>query len=831
MAILACDTGFSQDVAGTAAREVVKRQNQVTAAQTLFAAGSQALADQSFGEAMDNFKAAFETMPPVPAVEAQRRAFFKRYQTSALTFAETKIAEARWADARQTLEDVVRIADDNQMPDALIDPRIPQTLEDLASQDDRFNQAMTPAHIQRVNEVESKLILAHGYLELGDYDRAERSYHQVIAIDQYNSAARRGLGKVEQHRMNYYDAARDHTRAKMASEIAAGWETPVPSITPGAGVIDNVPGIETSGSLAIEAKLDSIRIPEVELIDSPLRDVVDYLVLKSQELDTTATDPTQRGVNIVIDGANIAAGDNPADRAVSVRLTNIPLSAVLKYVTQQVGMKYRVDTFAVSIVPLSDSAGAGLTTRTYSVPPGFISASGPAGGGLGGPVDPFANPEPAGAGIPIKKVSAQEFLQDSGVLFDGGASAQFIAATSTLVVRNTPEQLLAIENLIQTSRENGGKMVEIGVKLVSVDSVELRQLGLDFLLGASNVGGGTPRVFSGGGTVGNSAIPVAGADYPFFGPGGFPIGLNPVSTGLRTGTIPSVTSIDDLLNGGVAQAASTKAPGIFSIAGVFTDPQFQVVLRAVDQMKGTDYMDNTYVLAKPGQRARIQRVREFIYPTEYDPPEIPNNIGANNIGEFFVTPATPTAFEMRELGTIIEVEPTVSANNLEINVNLLADFTDFDGFINYGTPISNPFLTLLAGLFPNILTQASYNITDNRILMPVFSAVKETTNVTVWDGQTIAIGGFHGQDITQTQDKVPGIGDLPLVGNAFRSKTYESTKRAVLLFVTVRLVDPGGVPINAPREDPDLSYRNEPLPPTPPIGKPVGAPAVSLPAP
>lgn len=821
-------------VAGAAAREVVKRQNQVTAAQTLFAAGSQALADRSYGEAMDNFKAAFETMPPVPAVEAQRRAFFKRYQSAALAFTEVKISEARWAEATQTLEEVLTTADDNQMPDSLVDPRVTSMLKDLANREGRFNQALSPQHLARVNEVESNLILANGYLELGDYDRAERTYHKVINIDKTNQAARRGLERVEQYRMNYYDAARDHTRAKMTREIEELWESKVPPVITSGGNLggDTIPQAQNLGSVAIEQKLNSIRIPQIELIDASLKEVIEFLVQKSQELDTTATDPASRGVNIVIDAGASAAGDDPGSRIVSMRLTDVPLSAALKYATQQARLKYRVDNFAVTIVPLSDANSLELITRTYPVPPGFISAGGPDGGAGGAAVaDPFANPEPT-SGIAIKRVTAKDFLESSGVVFGEGASARFIAKSSKLVVRNTPEQLLAIENLIQAARENGGKMAEIRVRLVSVSELALNQIGMDWLLGGSNLGGGTPRIFAGGGTDGNTINPPIGADFPFANPGGGPIGLNPITSGLRIGDIPDGTTIDELLQFGVAQNVSTRAPGIFSISGVFTDPQFQAVLRAVSQLKGTDFMDQSYVVAKPGQRAAIERIREFIYPTEYDAPQLPTNLGGNNQGFVPVTPSTPTAFEMRRVGTVIEVEPTVGADNKTINLLVNVDFTDFAGFIDYGTPITNPLATIAAIINPFAPPIPAIQST-NFILMPIFDSVKESTNVVIWDGQTIVIGGFHGEQVDMIRDKVPGIGDLPIVGSAFKTKTDRSSKRAILIFVTVNLVDPSGMPLNAPGEDPDLSYRNDPLPPRPGIGgggvAPVALPAATFP--
>jgi general secretion pathway protein D len=232
-------------------------------------------------------------------------------------------------------------------------------------------------------------------------------------------------------------------------------------------------------------------------------------------------------------------------------------------------------------------------------------------------------------------------------------------------------------------------------------------------------------------------------------------------------------------------------------------------------------------MVQPGQIARISQVREFIYPTEYDPPEIPNDLGFIQLGgvrvsvpvtEFPAVPATPTAFEMRELGGIIEVEPTVSSDNRTINLNVLADFTEFGGFINYGTPIRNVILQLNDG--------SPSTVTENRILMPVFDAIKETTNVTIWDGNTIAIGGYISESVTGSEDKIPFVGDLPVVGKAFRSKTRDATKRALIIFVQAELVDPGGNSINAPPidEEPELFTRQDtPVKNVQPVGPPPAA--------
>jgi len=818
--------GVPGGIAGIAAAEAQKRQGQVEAAQTLFTAGSKAYADQSYAEAMDYFKAAFETVPDVPAVIEQRRIFFKRYQAASLRYAEILAAEAKWVECEKTLSDVVALAESRQVPATEIDPALRKMLKDLQSRDDRYNFAMTPRHLRNVNQVEAKLILAKGYLELGDYDRAERSYNEVLNVDRFSSAARRGLEEVERYRMNYYDAAYEHTRAKRLAEVAAGWESPVTPALASEEIALNGDGVVMGGNALLDQKLKEIIIPTLEFSEARLAEVIDFLGQKAQELDTSETDPTKRGVNFVIDSGS-AGGEDPAQKTLTVRLANVPLGVAVKYAAQQVGMTYRTDNFAVRIVLPSSSGDDALSVRRWVVPPGFLSgAGGDAGGGAAAaPADPFANPAPDGGAALVKRISAQDFLSSRGVQFGGGTSANYVAATNSLIVMNTAEQLQLVDDIVQSAKDSGAKNVEIHVRMVSVEAQQLHQLGLDFLLGASNIDG-SARAFFAGGTDGNAGTPVSGADFPFVGPTG-PVGTFPVSSGLRMGEISTGQTIDDVINRDSPSPVGAKVPGVFSVAGVFTDPQFQMVLRALSQMKGSDFLSDAHVVTRPGQLAKIEQVREFIYPTEYDPPEIPNSFGVVQIGGvittfldqdpvFPATPATPTAFETRKLGKSIEVEPTVAADNKTISLNVLMDFTDFSGFINYGTPITNS--AFMVNGQPSV-------VTPNEILMPVFDAIKETTNVTIWDGQTVAIGGFHGETVTAIEDKIPYLGDLPVLGRAFRSEGTESTKRALTIFVTVRLVDPGGNPINAPVEEktPELMTRRDTL--TPPVFAP-GPPPV-----
>jgi len=132
-----------------------------------------------------------------------------------------------------------------------------------------------------------------------------------------------------------------------------------------------------------------------------------------------------------------------------------------------------------------------------------------------------------------------------------------------------------------------------------------------------------------------------------------------------------------------------------------------------------------------------------------------------------------------------------------IDLNLVPQVVEFEGFINYGSPINAVGVNTIGV----ISTSAPVLLTENVINQPVFSTRKVTTNVSVWDGQTVVLGGLMREDVQKTEDKVPIIGDIPLVGRLFRTNVDQHIKRNLVIFVTARLVTPGGLPLNVEEEE------------------------------
>ena len=175
--------------------------------------------------------------------------------------------------------------------------------------------------------------------------------------------------------------------------------------------------------------------------------------------------------------------------------------------------------------------------------------------------------------------------------------------------------------IVEQANISGPKQVEIEAKFVEITQNNLKGLGFDWLLGPFTFGGNS-QLAGNGGTSGTGAA-VNPADYPFS-----TAGLNPVTAGNRSGNLAiSGNAIDSLLAGGSGSQA--LSPGIFGLSGLLTDPQFQVVVRALNQKKGVDLLSAPRVMTKSGQRAIIEIVREFRYPTQFQPPQIPQTVFVN----------------------------------------------------------------------------------------------------------------------------------------------------------------------------------------------------------
>jgi len=815
------DGGYS-GMSGLAQREIIRRQEAVAEADRLFIEGREAFAKADYQQAVDKFRSALSMLPDAPTLSDRRASYTDHLARASVALAQNFRKVGKYDEARTLLDGVLS-------PD--VDPGNFAAKAELGYLDDpiRTNPALTYEHTKNVDGVRRGLYMAQGNFDLGKFDAAKVDYEAVLRTDPYNKAARRGMEKVAAAKSDYYRAAYDQTRAELLMQVDRAWELSVPADLPAFDDIGGRTNQPSDGVAYITEKLRRIVIPRIDFEDTSVEEAIDFLTLRAAELDTLELDPDKKGVNFVIrrpkstevgaglgglDAAEGAAegaapllggGDPGSLRIDTLRLRNVPLAVALKYICDATKLRYKVDDFAVTLVPQTET-GEDLFTRTFRVPPDFAATLSAGGGGEGGAAveDPFA--ADAGGGRPSllqPRPPILDLLKNAGVVFSEGSSAT-LGASGTLLITNTPSELDKIEQLIDASSVGQPKQVKITTKFVEITQENNEELGFDWVV--SPFGLANNNLFATGGTVGSGG-PRTGLD--FISPvDGFPIpGIpggttqqvtNIVTSGLRSGDqAVSRNSIDAILNnpGRTAQQVNV-APGILGLTGLFSDGQVQVIMRGLSQKKGIDLMTAPSITARSGQKATIEVIREFIYPTEYDPPELPTGNqgggvvvgGGGGGGGGIATPANPTAFETKNTGVTLEIEPTIGENDFVIDLRFLPEIVEFEGFINYGSPIQSSSTDLLGNV-----TVAT--ITENRIEMPVFSKRSVNTSLTIYDGYTVAIGGLMREDVQNVQDKVPILGDIPLIGRLFQTKGENRIKSNLIIFVTAQIIDATGRPL------------------------------------
>jgi len=762
-------------IGGLSDREISKRRLATMEAQELLRKGDESYQAGRYAEAVTAYSGAHGMIPHAPLTAELLAAAKQRYVQASIEHAKNLSRTGDVAAAKEVIEKVLQPS---------VSPGDPTATLALANLNDpiRTNPALTAEHAANVDQVRRLLYTAEGAYNLGKFDQAKREYERVLAIDPTNTAARRGMERVAVAKSAYFKAANDETRAAMLAQVEAAWEMQVEAPVLEPGFVDPAASIDDLSFVPVANKLSQIIIPSIRLERSSIEDAIDLLRVRSVENDTVELDPTKKGVNFTLNlgGATPETAADIRSRRFDLKLDQVPLSEVLRYISEQTGTTYTTDDFSVIFVPLGATTDQ-MVTRTYRVPPDFLSNLNTGGEAGLASTDPFAEPDSSG-GLLARRMGVQEALVQSGVNFPQGAAASLNPTSNILRVTNTPLNLDMVQQLVESIAQTEPVSVAVRVTMIRVLRTIFEELGYDWLLDEFKLSGDAGNgLFLSGGTQGNggdlSDIPLA--------PGA--VNRRPITAGNRSGDgAIGADSLDSLLSdtSGGSQTAF-RAPGVLGVNGYVNNTTVQMLMRGLDRKKGVDLMVHPSTVTRNGQTSTIRVVREFIYPTEYEPPEIPQQVGDTQGAATPVVPGNPTAFETREIGMILEVLPVADANRQFIDLKLQPELVDLLGFVNYGSPINSP-----SASGDGTATQ----VTANAILMPVFSTQRLNTQVTLADGATLVLGGLMEQKIEKVEDKTPILGSIPIVGRLFQSKASQTTSTAIIFLVNVELLDPTGRP-------------------------------------
>ena len=183
-----------------------------------------------------------------------------------------------------------------------------------------------------------------------------------------------------------------------------------------------------------------------------------------------------------------------------------------------------------------------------------------------------------------------------------------------------------------------------------------------------------------------------------------------------------------------------KAPGD-------NDTFLSLVFRALKQVKGVDVLTAPKVVTRSKQHATVEIVREFKYPTAWKP------------GAKMEDAWVPTVHATKDTGVTLNAKPSMLRGG-KINLSVAPQNLELTGFKDLGHGREQP----------------------------IFSDHKVQTNVALQSGQTVILGGSVREDQLIIEDKVPVLGDLPVIGRLFRSSQKQTSKSYLVVFITPRIV-------------------------------------------
>jgi type II secretory pathway component GspD/PulD (secretin) len=193
---------------------------------------------------------------------------------------------------------------------------------------------------------------------------------------------------------------------------------------------------------------------------------------------------------------------------------------------------------------------------------------------------------------------------------------------------------------------------------------------------------------------------------------------------------------------------------------------FSAIVHALDQSDTADVLSTPRVTTMNGEEATIRMVTDRYYPESWGEATVATATSQGGDTTQVFVPSIPEFGDPTEEGIILRVTPNVDADRYTITLDMNPVIQERVGWTDYSYGVS--------------ITEGTPPVTSNytnTIRMPVIEARTVQTSVTIYDGETIILGGII-KDTTDTfDDQYPILGDVPIV------------------FLTCRLVNPDGSPI------------------------------------
>ena len=218
------------------------------------------------------------------------------------------------------------------------------------------------------------------------------------------------------------------------------------------------------------------------------------------------------------------------------------------------------------------------------------------------------------------------------------------------------------------------------------------------------------------------------------------------------GIVQNYHKLDIISKFGIFSDTDTK--GRIAIGSIDSGDGYKALIEALDAVGTTNILSSPRIAVLNNQEAKI-----LVGSTE---PYVTTTTTTPSTG----TPTTAESVNFIDVGVKLNVTPTIHQDN---------------------------FITMK--IKPEVSSVTSTLTTATQNTIPIVETSEAETTVTVKDGVTIVIGGLIKQEKILSTSKVPLLGDIPLVGMAFKSQKDKIKNTEIAIFLTPHIVS-GDVPEN-----------------------------------
>lgn len=215
------------------------------------------------------------------------------------------------------------------------------------------------------------------------------------------------------------------------------------------------------------------------------------------------------------------------------------------------------------------------------------------------------------------------------------------------------------------------------------------------------------------------------------------LGLRWSSQNITPGNADNSISI----GAGTENTKNNFLPGLFDTSTLSADANLNLILQALNEKTAVNIMSEPRIFTSDNQEASF-----------FDGKDIPfvNDQTVNQVGQ------TTASFDYRAVGIQLRARPRITVTgDIDLQVNLQ-----------------------LASIAPGETVQGAL-VVDRR---------ETTTHLIMKDGQTVVISGILRQEDNDIVRKIPLLGDIPLLGELFKSREKSVVDKELLVFITPRVV-------------------------------------------